>query len=140
MATALGYQSHLSVEKIFRDPHWLLVIIMSVSDSLASSCDGEGESLETPVFYATVEANQHLDTVPGILLSPSNDDSPEWQAIRTIRIDSERFPPKITVNFWYLSNGRLGDKFKIGVCEAIVCGTSIVSSQISLRSNITNLL
>lgn len=139
MATALGYQCRVSVEKIFRDSQCFLVLTMSVSDCLSvsdcppSNCAGEVSPLEPPV--ATLDAHQPPSTMAEIPLFPSTTGKPKWQATWTTPISSVWLPPQFTVNFWRCSGAKWNDAFKIAVWEVTFCGTPTVSRQMSSCSD-----
>jgi len=136
MAAKLRFQPHISVKTVFGDPCSFLSITISVFPSFLSGWDGGFTSLDTHIFSATVEGSQNLARVPDIRLSPPKVSTPRWEACRTIRVASDRIPPKLTVSFWGRSSWGGTEMVKIGVKEATFCGIPKVSRQAFLCCNL----
>lgn len=136
MATKLGFQPHISVITTFGDACSLLHITISVIPWVSLGWDGGFASLNTHTFSATVEGSQNLVPVPDIRLSWAKDSSLRWEARRTIRVASDRIPPKLIVSFWGRSSWGGTEMFKVGVKEATFCGIPKVSRQAFLCCNL----
>ncbi len=129
MATKLEFQPRISVITAFGDPVSFLFITISVFPWFPSGWHGGFASLNTHSFSATVEASQNLAAVAAIRLSLAKVSTPRWEACRTIRVASDRIPPKLTVSFWGRSSWGGSKMVKIGVKEATFCGIPKVSRQ-----------
>ena len=136
MATKLGFQPHISVIPAFGDACSFLYITISVFPWFPSGRDGGFASLNTHTFSATVEGSKNLVPVPDIRLSPAKVFPLRWEARRTIRVASDRIPPKLTVSFWGRSSWGGTEMVKIGVKEATFCGIPKVSRQAFLCCNL----
>lgn len=135
MVMVLEIQPRLSVTTIFGDLYSFLCIALSVFPQFPPGWNGGFASLNTHTFSATVEGNGDRAAVPDIQLSPTNFSTTRWEACRTIRVASDRIPPKLTVSFWSHSR-RGGTKgVRIRVKEAIFCGIPRVSRQTLLCCN-----
>ena len=133
MTTALGYRCHVSVETLFHDSQWFLVLDMSISDCLRSKCAGKHSALDLPV--AILNARRNPQSIAHFLLFPSNEEKASWQAIWTVPVASVWCPPEFTVTFWHRAYAKWGEAFKIATWEVTVCGTPEVSRYLPPRSN-----
>lgn len=136
MVAKLGFQPRISVITAFGDPYSFLSITISVFPWFPSGWDGGFASLNTHTFSATVEGSQDLVPVPDIQLFPPKVSTPRWEACRTIRVASNRIPPKLTVSFWGRSSRGGTEMVKIGVKEATFCGIPKVNRQAFLYCNL----
>lgn len=127
MASALGYQCQVSVEKILCYPQWFLIITMSISDCLPSNCTWEYSALDLPV--ATLDASGNPQTIARYLLFPSGGEKLKWQRFCTI--PAVWGPQGFTVTFWRRSGAERGQAFRLAIWDVNVYGTSTVSLQIS---------
>jgi len=117
----------LSVSTTFGDHCWTLCITLSIIPYFSSRWDGGFATLDTHDFFATVEGDRDRAAILGIQLSLIDICTPRWEACRTIRIASDRIPPKLTVSFWsHLGRGGT-EGVRICVKEAIFCGKPRVS-------------
>ena len=133
MTTALEYQCHVFVDISPRDPQRLLVLNMSISDCLPSNDASEHSALDRPV--ATLDDIRDSKTMAEFSLRICKGEKPRWQAIETIPVASVGCPSDFAVTFWHRSGAKWGEPFKLAVWEVKICGTPMVSGQISSRSN-----
>lgn len=129
MAIVLLIKPRLSVSTTFGDHCWIFCITLSIIPYFSSRWDGGFATLDTHNFSATVEGDRDRAAMLGIQLSLINICTPRWEACRTIRIASDRIPPKLTVSFWSHLGREGTEEVRICVKEAIFCGKPRVSRQ-----------
>lgn len=127
MATALGFQPHISVDTTLGDRVSYLAITVTVLPSFLSCPDIGFDILYKQPISATLQDIQHPDPIGTIVLEHPDDGTLGWKGFRMIEISSSPCPRKLTLDFWSHSSMEESEKVMIGSKDLTFFGPLKVS-------------